>query len=91
MEKRDPVGVPLPTSDQKYGLQPRIRCANTPPKFFSRVKLQSNRRVLRDLCQPGATQLSFSTYNSTYVLTENQEIFRDILSEAIGIFSRGQV
>ena len=40
-DKRDPVGVPLPTSDEKYGLQPHIRCANTPPKFFSRVKLQS--------------------------------------------------
>src|SRR5579859_6263145 len=66
--------MPLPTSDQKCGLQPRIRCANTPPRFFSRVKLQSNRRVLRDLFQSGATQLGFSTYNSTYVLIESQDI-----------------
>src|SRR6266536_4774443 len=46
-------------------LQPRIRCANTAPRFFSRVELQSDRRVLRDLFQSGATQLGFSTNNST--------------------------
>lgn len=61
------------------------------PRFFSRVKLQSVLRGLRDLFQSGATQLSFFTSNSTYVLTENQEVFRDILPKAIGIFSRGQV
>src|SRR6266852_2157701 len=36
-----------------------------PPSFFSRVKLQSIRRVLRGLFQLGATQLGFSTDNST--------------------------
>ena len=40
-EKCDPVGAPLPTSDQKYDLQPHVRCANAPPKLFSRVELQS--------------------------------------------------
>jgi hypothetical protein len=72
-------------------LQPHIRCANTPPRFFSRVKLQSVRRVLRDRCQPGATRLGFSINNSTYVLPKNQEGFGEMLSEALGIFSRGQV
>ena len=69
-------------------LQPHIRCANTPPRFFSRVKLQSVRRVLRDRGPPGATRLCFSTSNSTYVLLKNQEDVGDLLSEAIGIFSR---
>ncbi len=44
----------------------------TSPRFFSRVKLQSDRRVLRDLFQSGATQPGFSTSNSTYVLLKNQ-------------------
>jgi hypothetical protein len=72
----------------EVGHQPRIRCAHTPPSFFSRVKLQSNRRVLRDLFQPGATPLGFSIINGTLVLMKNQEVCRDILSEAVAIFSR---
>ncbi len=91
MEKRDPVGVPLPTSDQKYGLQPRIRCAHTPPRFFSRVKLQSVRRVLRDRFQQGATPLCFSTLNSTYVLAKNQEVFRDVVRSYRHLFARPAV
>src|SRR6266487_6703538 len=47
-----------------------------PLLFFSRVKLQSDRRVLRDLFQPGATQLCFSTLNSTFVLVKNQGLER---------------
>jgi len=59
------------------------------PRFFSRVELQSVGRVLRDLFQSGATPLGFSAYNSTCVLVKNQEGVRDVLSEALGIFSRG--
>src|SRR5438067_8318550 len=46
----------------------------TPPRFFSRVKLQSVRRVLRDLFQSGATRPCFSTNNSTYVLVKSQAV-----------------
>ena len=53
----------------------------TPPKFFSRVKLQSDRRVLQDRFQQGATPLGFPTFNSTFVLLESQEV-GEMLSEA---------
>ena len=61
VEKQGSVGVPLPTSDQKSDLQARVRSANTPLSFVSRVKLQSEKRVLRNLYQRGATPLGFST------------------------------
>ena len=60
------------------------------PQIFSKVKLQSARRVLRDLFQPGATLLGFSNSNSTYVLTKNQG-GGEILSEAVAIFSHNQL
>ena len=66
-EKRDFVGVPQPTSDQKYGFNLVSGVPARPPRFFSRVKLQSSGRVLRSLFQPGATQLCFSTHKSTYI------------------------
>ena len=63
----------------------------TSPRFFSRVKLQNSHRVLRGPFQPGATQLGFSTHNSTYVPLKNQEVLREILSETVSIFSHGQL
>src|SRR5436190_4173413 len=64
-------------ADQKYGFNLVSGVLTRPPRFFSRVKLQSDRRVLRDLFQPGATPLCFSTNNSTLVLIKNQEVWRD--------------
>jgi hypothetical protein len=87
VEKRDPVGVPLPTSDQKCGFNLISGVLVTPPRFFSRVKLQSSRRVLRDLFQMGATHLSFSTSNSTYVLMKNQEVRRDSVRSSEHLFT----
>ena len=66
------MGVPLPTSDQKSGLQARVRSANTPLSFLSRVKLQVGIRVLRNRDQRGATPPGFSTINSTLVERKNQ-------------------
>jgi len=63
----------------------------TSPRFFSRVKLQSVRRVLRDRFQPGATQPGFSISNSTYVLTENQVVERDSVRSYRHLFARPAV
>jgi hypothetical protein len=77
-----PRGCASPNFRPEVWLQPRIRRANTSPSFFSRVKLQSDRRVLRDLFQPGATQLGFSTLNSTFVLVKNQGLERFCLKRS---------
>ena len=89
-EKRDPVGVPLPTSDEKYGLQPPLRCACHAPQVFFKSQAPKHRRVLQDRFQQGATPLGFPTFNSTFVLLESQEV-GEMLSEAGAIFSQHQM
>ncbi len=63
----------------------------TSPRFFSRVKLQSVRRVLRDRFQPGATQPGFSISNSTCVLLKNQVVERDSVRSARHLFARPEL
>lgn len=77
LEKRDPAGGPQPTSDEKSGLQPHIRCACHAPQVFFKSRTPKRGRVLQDLFQQGATLLGFSTFNSTYVLTKSQVVWRD--------------
>jgi hypothetical protein len=81
VEKRGSVGVPLPTSDEKYGLQTLIRSTNTPPSFYSRVELQVGMRVPRNPCQQLATPLCFSTNNHTFFFVKKQVLVR-FLSES---------
>jgi hypothetical protein len=81
VEKRGSVGMPLPTSDEKYGLQTLIRSTNTPPSFCSRVELQVGMRVLRNPCQQLATPLCFSTNNHTFFFAKKQALVR-FLSES---------
>jgi hypothetical protein len=52
-------------------LQTLIRSANTPPSLPSRVKLQSEARVLRYLIRRLATPPCFSAINHTTVLVRN--------------------
>jgi hypothetical protein len=77
LEKRDPAGGPQPTSDEKSGLQPHIRCACHAPQVFFKSQAPKRGRVLQDRFQQGATLLGFSTFNSTYVLTKSQVGWRD--------------
>jgi putative transposase len=51
-------------------------CEHAPQVFFKR-QAPKRGRVLQDRFQQGATPLCLSTYNSTHVLTENQEVRRD--------------
>jgi hypothetical protein len=88
-EKRDPVGVPLPTRGREVCPSTSYQVYEHAPQVFFKSQAPKRGRVLQDRFQQGATPLGFSTYNSRYVLTKNQEVFRDLLSEALGIFSRG--
>jgi hypothetical protein len=80
-----------PTSDQKCGFNLISGVLVTPPRFFSRVELQSVRRVLRDLFQLGATRLCFSTSNSTSVLLKNQEVGRDSVRSTRHLFAHPEL
>jgi hypothetical protein len=64
-------------------------CEHAPQVFF-KSQAPKRGRVLQDRFQQGATPLCFSIPNSTYVLNKNQVVGRDLLSEALGIFSRIQ-
>ena len=66
VEKRGPVGMPLPNSDERsIGHQTLMKSKNTPPKFLSRVALQFVNRVLRSLCRRLAKPPCFSICKPT--------------------------
>ena len=62
-------------------------CEHAPQVFF-KSRTPKRGRVLQDRFQQEATPLGFSTFNSTFVLPKSQEV-GEILSEVLGIFSRG--
>ena len=78
-EKRGSVGVPLPTSDQKSGLQARVRSTNTPLSFLTRVKLQgtvefcgtSTRKVRPFWASPSSTVHRFVGKIKCFYLKRN--------------------
>jgi len=95
VEKDHPASGPEPASDQKWDLQSHIRFLIAAPQIFFKSRAPKRGRVLQDRLQPGATWLPFSTSNDTYVLLKSQQTGRDhgvreILSEALAIFSRTQ-
>jgi hypothetical protein len=90
VEKQDPVGVPLPTSDQKCGFNPISGVPTRPPDFFQ----ESNSKASAGFCGIVTSQERPDWASPSLIVHMffiKIKRIGDLLSEALGIFSRSQL
>ncbi len=90
VEKRDPVDVPLPTSDQKSASTSYQVCLRRPPDFFQ----ESSSKAFAGFCGIVSSRERpnrASPLLIVHVFYSKIKWLREILSEALGIFSRSQL